>query len=391
MTQPNILMLSLATDILAQPLGDGRERHADYASRIEHLHMLIYGPRALPVKPEQVSDQLTLYNSHSRSRYLFAFDALRQGLAICRQQPINLIATQDPFMTGLAGVWLKQRTGLPLQVNNHATFFDNPHWLAENPLRHRVFERLGKWVVRQADTLRTVNAHQQEYYVRRLGVAPERVEVINTPINLERFSTPPEPQKVAALRARLAIPLNSPVILWAGRPAARTQKNLALLLEAFAIVRTKHPGAILLLAGDTYQADYLPAAIQQRGLQASVLTPGSVPHAELPLYYALCDVFALSSTYEGMPKVVAEAAASGKPVVSTRIPGLEDAVLHGKSGLLCEAGNAQEMAGHLDSLLSDPARAAALGKQGRDFALERFDRERSMAAIVALWQRGVQS
>ncbi len=150
MIRPNVLMLSLATDILTRPLGDGRERHVDYAERIGHLHMVVYAPRSVGRHPVRVTERLTLYPSYSASRYLFAWDAYRVGRGIVEKDAIDLIATQDPFSTGLAGVWLKRHTGSPLQVNNHATFFDNPAWLREHAIRHRVFEQLGRWVARRA-------------------------------------------------------------------------------------------------------------------------------------------------------------------------------------------------------------------------------------------------
>ena len=110
-------------------------------------------------------------------------------------------------------------------------------------------------------------------------------------------------------------------------------------------------------------------------------------HAGLPAHYALCDVFALSSVYEGMPKVVVEAAASGAPVVATRIPGVVDAVVEGETGLLCERENPTDLADKLDALLADPARAVEMGRRARTHAQTHFDRERTMQAIVRLWVR----
>lgn len=382
----HILMLSLATDILTEPLGDSRERHADYAARIGHLHMLVYAPRGTGLEPVSITERFTAYPSGSRSRYLFPLDAYRSGARLCQAERIDLIATQDPFTTGLAGAWLKRRFGIPLQVNNHATFFGNRYWLDERPLRHRAFEWLGRRVVRQADTLRTVNADQRERYVE-MGIAPQRIEVINTPINLDRFLEPPEPGQVTALRAQLDIPPENKVILWVGRPAARNQKRLDDLLEAFALVRGRLPASILVIVGDMRGASYVRQGVERLDLGEAVRLPGGVPHAELPAYFALCDVFALSSVYEGMPKVAAEAAASGVPVVAMRVPGIEDAVLDGESGLLCERESPADLAEKLTTLLDDPARAGEMGRRAREYARERFDRERTMQAIVGLWER----
>lgn len=381
----NILMVSLATDILMEQLGDVRERHADYAGRIGHLHMLVYAPREIGMEPVRVTDHLTVYPSGSRSRYLFPLDAYRIGRRICRSERVDLVATQDPFTTGLAGVWLKRRCGIPLQVNNHSTFFGNPYWLNENPLRHRAFLPLGRWVVRRADTLRTVNADQRDRYVE-MGIDPARIEVINTPIHLDRFARPLDMAQGNVLREKLAIPPGGKIVLWVGRPIAI--KRLPDLLEAVALVRRRQADVYLVLVGDMSDAPDIERQIERLDLADRVRCPGPVAHADLLAYYALCDAFVLCSVYEGMPKVVVEAATSGAPRVATRIPGVEDAVLDGETGLLCERENPADLAGKLTALLADPVRAAEMGQRGRANALERFDRERTIASIVGLWQRG---
>ena len=75
----NLLMVSLATDILTQPLGDARERHAEYARGIGHLHMVIYAPREVSTEPVKITNRFTAYPSGSRSRYLFPLDAPASG------------------------------------------------------------------------------------------------------------------------------------------------------------------------------------------------------------------------------------------------------------------------------------------------------------------------
>jgi glycosyltransferase involved in cell wall biosynthesis len=298
-----------------------------------------------------------------------------------------LVATQDPFTTGLAGARLKRRFGIPLQANNHSTFFGNPHWLRESPLRHRAFVPLGKWVIRQADTLRTVNADQRARYIE-MGIDPARIAVINTPINLERFAQAPDPAQVEVLRARLNLPPDASVVLWVGRPIAI--KRLPDLLEAIALVRQTRPDVYLVLAGDMRDAPDIERHIKRLDLADLVRCPGAVAHDDLPVYYGLCDVFVLCSVYEGMPKVVIEAAASGAPVVATRIAGVTEAVLDGETGLLCDRENPADLSDKLETLLADPARATAMGQRGRAHALEHFDRERTIAAIVKLWRRGAE-
>jgi glycosyltransferase involved in cell wall biosynthesis len=385
-----VLMISLSEGILTgQGGGDVRDRHLEYARRIGHLHMIVYSPRAHDREAADLSERLTVYPTRSRSPLTFVPDAVRIGAGICRAEavagrPIDVITTQDPFSTGLAGWLLRRRCGAALDVQSHASFFDNRYWIRERPLRHGAFNVLGKWIARRADTLRVVNTDERARSIRA-GVEPDRIEVINTPVNVDRFLAPVDAAEIAALRRALDLPESAPVILWVGRPV--WFKRLPTLLDAFAIVRAEHPAARLVLVGDFSGAPHIPARVRALGLSDSVAFAGRVDHADLPAYYALADVYALSSVYEGLPKVLVEAAASATPAVSTAMAGGVDAVVDGETGLLAEIENPADFAARLSALLSDPERARAMGRRARERACDVYDRAATIERIVAMWSR----
>lgn len=381
----HVLMIALNDAILTGAGGgDVRERHLDYAARVAHLHMIVYSPHGRALHPTSLSERLTVYPTRSLSPLTFVWDAYRIGAAICRTHPINVITTQDPFATGLVGVWLKRRFRIPLDVQNHSDFFDNRVWIAERPLRYGLFNRLGKWVIRCADTHRVLNAEEKAKYVR-LGIDPDRVAILPTPTRLSRFSPDGPPGEGAALRARLGIPPHAPIVLWVGRPVGF--KRVPLLVEAFALVHREHPAARLLLVGDFSQRTDIHRQVAQLGLQDAVHFAGRVNHVDLPAYYRLCTVYVHSSIYEGLGKVMIEAAASGKPVVATRTAGAVEIVVDGETGLLCNVEDAADMAAQIGALLSDPARAQAMGHAARIHVLRKFDHARALDAVIETWRR----
>lgn len=383
----NVLMVGISDYILTGVSGgDVRERHIEYASRLNHLHMIVYSPRAHDLHAERIGENLTVYPTRSLSRATFVWDAFRTGARICRAEPIDLVTTQDPFATGLVGLMLKRRFGIPFDAQSHASFFDNPYWIRERPLRHGVFNRMGKWIARQADTMRVVNTDERDRSIRA-GVEPHRIEVINTPINIDRFLTPVAPADVDALRARLGLPAGAKIVLWVGRMV--WFKRLPVLLRAFARVREQHPDAVLVLAGDpeTDEGRGARALTGELGLQDGVVFAGRVEHADLPVYYALADVYALTSAYEGLPKVLIEAAASGTPVVATTMAGSRDAVLDGETGLLARMEDVDDIAAKLGRLLSDPAHARQMGERARAHAAAHYDRTGTIERIVEMWVR----
>ncbi|MFN8875882.1 MAG: glycosyltransferase, partial [Gemmatimonadota bacterium] len=98
-------------------------------------------------------------------------------------------------------------------------------------------------------------------------------------------------------------------------------------------------------------------------------------------------VVCLPSYREGLPKALLEAAASGRAVVTTDVPGCRDAIEPGVTGLLVPARTVQPLAEALGSLLTDPARCAAMGAAGRQLAERVFGVERVVEATLAIYER----
>jgi glycosyltransferase involved in cell wall biosynthesis len=96
--------------------------------------------------------------------------------------------------------------------------------------------------------------------------------------------------------------------------------------------------------------------------------------ADMPRVLATAQVVVLPSYYgEGLPKVLIEAAASGRPVITTDHPGCRDAIEPNITGILVPPKNELALADAVQELLSDPNRSAAMGKAGRKLAEDEFD------------------
>ena len=99
-------------------------------------------------------------------------------------------------------------------------------------------------------------------------------------------------------------------------------------------------------------------------------------------------IVCLPSTYgEGVPKALLEAAASGRAIVATDIPGCREAVRHGENGLLVPPRDPAALATALESLLADASRRREMGERGRRLAVEEFSEQRVVAETLALYER----
>lgn len=378
----NVLMIGLGAEVLTGERGDVQERHLEYGRRAGRLIMVVGAWNTPGLRPATLSKELTVHPVAPRVRFLFPAAAYRVGLRVCRQEAIDLIVVQDPFATGLAGYWLKRRFRLPLVVSNHSFFFDNPAWLAERPLRHRLFNLVGKRLLRHADGLRVVNEAEGRKYLA-MGVPANRIWALPTPVPLGRFLTPPLPADLDAFRRRLGLE-GRRVLLWVGDPRQRA-KDLPTLLRALRLVAARDPAVSLVLVGDVAAAPHLRALADTLGISSHLQWAGRVPHAEIPLYYHVCDCYVHTSRYEGTAKVMLEAAAAGKPIVATWVPGIEAVVEDGVTGLLAPVGDAEGVARLILELVRDPAHGRAMGEAARRRITARFDREGMIDGIVRMW------
>lgn len=205
------------------------------------------------------------------------------------------------------------------------------------------------------------------------GLPAERCIAISNGIRLEPFAN----------AADQPLPAREPGLVMVARYSK--QKDHASLLEALALLRLRGLTPTLHLAGGGKALHRRPVEqlAQRLGLAEQVRFLGLVRHVpELLMSQQIC---VLSTRYEGMPLALIEGMAAGCAVLGSRVPGVQELIRHEQDGVLVEPGSPQALADALESLLRDPARAAALAAAGRERALAEFSRERMQSAYADLF------
>ena len=377
----HVLMISLDTAFLTQAITDSRSRHEAYAEQVGRISMVICNRRSIRALDAYRSPRLTATPTESRGYLQYLSDGYRLGLRAHEESPVDVITTQDPFLTALVGLRLRRRLGVPLIIQVHTSAIDNPYYAREH-WTHPLLQRLARWTLRRADAVRVVNEGERQACIRH-GVRAERICVAPAPVDVGRFHTRVARQQLDALRAKLDIGAGVPVVIWVGRP--ERFKDFPTLLEAFARVRARLPAAHLMLVGNL-DTTAIRDQITALHLAPAVRLTGPVAHADLPFLYQAADVYMHSSYYEGLGLVMIEAAASGLPVVSTASDGARDIVIDGETGTLVPVGNADALAGAVVDLLTQPDRARQMGERGRLHVANRFDQQAAVAAWVGMWR-----
>lgn len=236
-----------------------------------------------------------------------------------------------------------------------------PHVFAFQQTSNRLLREVLIWAERIAgyftDCLLCVSEAEAQLAVAAHVVPALKVMTVS---NAVEIPDPPTVAEVARLRRGLQIPESSLVV---GTVAHfRPQKALENFVEVASQVHDKHPDAIFLIigAGDTSSVE---ALVKARGLTANFRMFSMQP----PLWsiYALMDVFALSSRWEGMPYALLEAMAAARPVVAPAVGGCAEVVLNGACGILTPQRDIQCMAQAISLLLAAPALRSTLGSAAR--------------------------
>lgn len=190
------------------------------------------------------------------------------------------------------------------------------------------------------------------------GLRPDRVGIIYNGIEPGALPGPAEREEA---RRSLGMVEEAFVIGAAGR--LERVKDLGTLLEAFAGVRARIPRARLVIVGGGAERLRLEQQVAAMGLQRAVQFTGHRDDVRglLPGF----DVFVNSSISEGVSLTILEGMASYLPVVATRVGGTPEVVEDGVSGLLVPARAPGQLAHAIVELVTQPARAAAMGIAGR--------------------------
>jgi glycosyltransferase involved in cell wall biosynthesis len=173
----------------------------------------------------------------------------------------------------------------------------------------------------------------------------------------------------------------TPLIVAVGR--LKAPKDFITLVRAFSVLPERSFEA--LIVGEGPDRPELEQEIRRLGLAGSVQLAGE--RSDVPELLARADVFVLSSASEGLPVSVLEAMAAGLPVVASRVGGVPEAVLDGRTGVLVRPGDPDELAAALERLVADTALRRRLGAAGRARAGECFDLEPFRRAHVELYSR----
>ncbi|QBL09809.1 glycosyltransferase family 1 protein [Rheinheimera sp. D18] len=239
-----------------------------------------------------------------------------------------------------------------------------------------VVVQLYKTVFRHKNVFATFeNESDKTYFLLKKIVMPKQVQVVHgAGVDLRKFSYTTEPE-------------NKTVVTFAAR--LLKDKGFFEFVAAARMLRSSH--------GDTIEfwvvglPDLVnPASVSQQEIDK--LTTENVVtflgfRQDMADILSRSNIVVLPSYREGLPKVLMEAAACGRAIVTTDVPGCRHVILPGTTGLLVPPGQTTALAGAIAKLAEDPTLRLQFGKRGRILAEQRFDVDKISADYLFMYHK----
>lgn len=330
----------------------GRETHPDMLARLDRRVVLHQMPELVhPIHP------------------LMDLTAFASCFRLFRQLRPDIVHTHES-KAGIIGRWAAFCARVPHIVHgvHILAFVGNDSWTA--PV-YRVLEQVSALITdafvdvsigMKDECLRAGIGQASSHHVVASGMDIERYRLVARP---RHWSEVVDPSLVAAYLREGSVQF----ILMAG--ALEPRKRVLEFLSVIEPVLVNHPRCVLLISGDGVLMPQLQSRLNAPNLRGRVIALGH--RDDLEALIALSDLCVHAAEREGLPRVVVQFVAGGRPVAAASLPGLDQIIRDGLSGTLVPGGNLAVLADKIAQLLSDDAMRQLMAEQASQMDLSEWD------------------
>ncbi|MGR8934297.1 MAG: glycosyltransferase family 4 protein [Gammaproteobacteria bacterium] len=311
--------------------------------------------------------------------------AVREIAALIKKENYQIIHTHTS-KAGLLGRIAARLAGVPVVIHTfHAFAWQVAYthrastWKRRtSAVKERFYVALERYGASLSDALITVADLNKQEALERNVAPPEKFSTIYSGIDLNRFNLCVRDRNT--LCRAMGLDPDRPIVGMIGRLSV--QKAPLDFVSAAKQVLEQKPQTQFFLVGDGPLLNDVQAAI---GTEHRIKVFGFSDNiAEI---FALLDVFALSSLWEGLGRALTEAMIMNVPVAATRVGGVPELVHHGETGLLSEPGDSGQLAENIIWLLNHPQEARDMGARARARVVPAFCERHMVQQIEALYER----
>ena len=308
----------------------------------------------------------------------------RRLTEVALQVKPDILHAHSPVLNAIAALRVGRKLGIPVVYEVRAFWEDAAvdHGTSrEWGVRYRLTRALESYALRKVNATTTICEGLRRDIVAR-GIPAESVTVIPNAVNIQDFGV----GGIADIELARKLGLEGKKVLgFIGSFYA--YEGLSVLLQALPEMAAHNPDIRILLVGGGPQEKQLKAQAAQLGIADKVVFTGRVPHDQVQRYYDLVDILVYPRLKMRLTDLVTplkplEAMAQGRLLAASDVGGHRELIEDGKTGVLFEAGNPQQLANKVLGLLGEPNSWGAIRAAGRRFV----EGERNWRGIVERYQ-----
>ena len=315
---------------------------------------------------------------------LFSLATILYLFRLIARERVDVIYAQWLVPGGFIGSVVSFLTGVPLVVSLHGSDV----FVVE---KHRLLWPVARFVAHEACHFIACSGDLMQRVIR-LGVAPERVEVIPYGVATNLYT--PDARAAVKIRSEIGIGEDQPIVMVMGRLVYK--KGFEYFLRAIPDVLRIFPEARFVVAGDGDLREDLIKLAQSLGVEKQVLFVGHVPWEQTPVYLAAADAVVVPSiqddagNVDGLPNVLLESLAAGRVVIATRVAGIPEVIRNGENGILVSQRDTRALADAICTVLNDDVLRNRLGMEARNTAVQKLSWVRIGERVAAILRQCVE-
>jgi len=235
-----------------------------------------------------------------------------------------------------------------------------------------------------ADQFVAVSNHTKRDLVQWENISPDKIQVIYNGMNFGSQFGEKDHERILQ---ELGLKSHEKVIGSVGR--IEYQKGYDLLIDSAKEILDQHPATRFVIVGGGSKEEELRTQIRRLNLERQVILTGW--RVDAPLILSTFDIFVMTSNFEGMPIVLLEAMAMGKPIVSTAVGGSPEIIDHGENGYLLRDRKPNKLASLIADLLVNERKREEMGEKGRRKYQMNFTAEKMAKDYSNLYEKYLSS
>ncbi len=296
-------------------------------------------------------------------RWLSMYLSVRK---IIRQEGIELLMIHHILPVGYIGILCRKLAGVKFIIFSHGTD-------TQMAVRNLWKKLMCSWICKNSSLVVFNSDSLKRRFTEHFPICKQKSKVLY-PCPERNFLQKPKHDVIDGLKKQYAL-IGKQVILSVGR--LDEGKGFSHFIRALPKILKNSPHIVWMIVGDGPKRDGIIEDIQKNNLQNVVRFIGEVAHGEIKKFYYLADLFVLlthpnEGREEGLGLVFLEAAAAGLPVVAGRSGGVEEAVLHGQTGVIIDTRDQSTIVKTVSCLLKNRDYARKLGMAGRQRIEQEF-------------------